>query len=326
MSVRRREFIAFVGSLVAYNPAARAQGPSRLHRIGMLERTSTAINAANLDGFRQGLQDLGHSEGENYAIEYRSADGIDELFPDLAAELVRLNVDLIVTRGTPAALAAKHATATIPVIMVGIGDPVGQGIVASLARPAGNVTGLSAIVTDLYAKRVQLLRELVPGAKRIAALFNMSNPAIPPQWREVEGTALSLAMQAQLLDVRKPDDLARAFVAATAQNADILIVGLETLTQANQRVIVDLAMRHRLPAIYASREFIGGLLTYGVSYPDQYRRAASFVDKVLKGANPAELPVEQPAKLELVINLKTARALNLTIPPVLLARADEVID
>ena len=292
----------------------------------MLERTSPATNAANLDGLRQGLRELGHAEGENYVIEYRSVDGIDELSANLAAELVRLNVDLILTRGTPAALAAKNATATIPVIMVGVGDPVGQGIVASLARPGGNVTGLSALVTDLFAKRVQLVRELVPGAIRIAALFNMSNPAIPPQWREVERTAQSLAIEPQLLDVRTPDDLGRAFVTATAKGADALIVGLETLTLANQRMIVDLASRHRLPAIYASKEFIGGLLTYGVSYPDQYRRAASFVDKVLKGANPAELPVEQPTKLELVINLKTAKALNLTIPAVLLARADEVIE
>jgi putative ABC transport system substrate-binding protein len=292
----------------------------------MLERTSPATNAANLDGLRQGLRDLGHSEGENYVIEYRSVDGVDELFANLATELVRLNVDLIVTRGTPAALAAKNATATIPVIMVGVGDPVGQGIVASLARPGGNVTGLSALVTDLFAKRVQLVRELVPGAMRIAALFNMSNPAIPPQWKEVERTAQSLAMEPQLLDVRTPDDLVRAFVSATAKGADALIVGLETLTLANQRIIVDLAIRHRLPAIYASKEFIGGLLTYGVSYPDQYRRVASFVDKVLKGANPAELPVEQPTKLELVVNLKTAKALNLTIPAVLLARADEVIE
>jgi putative tryptophan/tyrosine transport system substrate-binding protein len=324
--VRRREFISFVGGLVVWNSAARAQRSNRLHRVGMLERTSVAINAPNLDGFREGLRDLGHSDGGSYIIEYRSADGIDELFPNLAAELVRLNVDVILTRGTPAALAAKNATATIPVIMVGIGDPVGQGLVDSLARPGGNVTGLSALVTDLYAKRVQLLREVVPRARRIAALFNMSNLAIPPQWREVETTARSLAMQPQLLDVRKPDDLGPAFVAATAQGADMLIVGLETLTQANQRVIVDLAMRHTLPAIYASKEFIGGLLTYGVNYPDQYRRAASFVDKVLRGAKPAELPVEQPTKLELVINLKTAKALGITIPPVLLARADEVIE
>jgi ABC-type uncharacterized transport system substrate-binding protein len=324
--VRRREFISFVGGLVVWNSAARAQRSNRLHRVGMLERTSVAINAPNLDGFREGLRDLGHSDGGSYIIEYRSADGIDELFPNLAAELVRLKVDVILTRGTPAALAAKNATATIPVIMVGIGDPVGQGLVDSLARPGGNVTGLSALVTDLYAKRVQLLREVVPGARRIAALFNMSNLAIPPQWREVETTARSLAMQPQLLDVRKPDDLGPAFVAATAQGADMLIVGLETLTQANQRIIVDLAMRHTLPAIYASKEFIGGLLTYGVNYPDQYRRAASFVDKVLRGAKPAELPVEQPTKLELVINLKTAKALGITVPPVLLARADEVIE
>jgi ABC-type uncharacterized transport system substrate-binding protein len=324
--VRRREFIALVGGVVVWNPVARAQRSRKPHRVGMLERTSAAINAGNLDGFREGLRDLGHLDDESYIIEYRSADGIDELFPNLATELVRLNVDVILTRGTPAALAAKNATATIPVIMVGIGDPVGQGLVDSLPHPGGNVTGLSALVTDLFAKRVQLLREVVPGARRIAALFNMSNLAIPPQWREVETTARSLAMQPQLLDVRKADDLGPAFVAATTQGAEMLIVGLETLTQTNQRVIVDLAMRHALPAIYASKEFIGGLLTYGVNYPDQYRRAASFVDKVLKGAKPAELPVEQPTKLELVINLKTAKALGITIPLALLARADEVIE
>ncbi|PYM69781.1 MAG: ABC transporter substrate-binding protein, partial [Candidatus Rokuibacteriota bacterium] len=258
-------------------------------------------------------------------IEYRSADGRDERFPSLAAELVRLKVDLILTRGTSAALAAKNATGTIPVVITGVGDPVGQGVVASLARPGANVTGLSTLVTEIYAKRVGLLKELVPGAVRLAALINMSNPASPPQWKEVERATRSLGLQAQLLDVRKPEDLGPAFDGAIRQRADALVVGLETLTQANQRVIVDLAAKHRLPAIYASMEFAGGLVVYGVNYPDQYRHAASFADRIFKGAKPADLPVEQPTKFELVINTRTAKALGLTIPPSLLLRADQVI-
>jgi putative ABC transport system substrate-binding protein len=291
----------------------------------MLERTPPATNAANLAAFRQGLQSLGYVEGKHYALEYRSADGRDERFPELAAELVRLKVDLVLTRGTPAALAAKHATTTIPIVITGIGDPVGQGVVASLPHPGGNVTGLSAVVTALYAKRVEILRELVPGATRLAGLFNMSNPALPPQWKEIEHAARSLGIQPQLLDVRKPEDLESAFDSARRQHADGLVVGLDTLTQANQRRIVELAARHRLPAIYASVEFAGGLVAYGVNYPDHYRQAASFADKIFKGAKPADLPIEQPTKLELVINARTAKTLGVTIPPALLLRADEVI-
>jgi putative ABC transport system substrate-binding protein len=289
----------------------------------VLERTSPAINAANLDGFRQGLWALGYVEGKNYAIEYLWADGRDERFPSLATELVRLKVDLILTRGTPAALAAKNATVTIPVVIVGVGDPVAQGLVASLAHPGGNITGLSAAVTEIYPKRVQLLRELVPRAARIAALFNMSNPALPPQWKEVETAARSLGIEPQLLDVRKPEDLEPAFDAAIRQRADALVVGLETLTQTNQRVIVGLAAKRRLPAIYASTEFAGGLMAYGANYPESH--AANFAHRILRGAKPADLPVEEPTKFELVINLKTAKALGLTIPPALLLRADQAI-
>ena len=317
--------VALVLSSIAAPLPVDAQRPEKLYRIGMLERTSTAINAANLEGFRQGLRELGYVEGKSFVIEYRSADGRDERFPSLAAELVRLKVDLILTRGTSAALAAKNATGTIPVVITGVGDPVGQGVVASLARPGANVTGLSTLVTEIYAKRVGLLKELVPGAVRLAALINMSNPASPPQWKEVERATRSLGLQAQLLDVRKPEDLGPAFDGAIRQRADALVVGLETLTQANQRVIVDLAAKHRLPAIYASMEFAGGLVVYGVNYPDQYRHAASFADRIFKGAKPADLPVEQPTKFELVINTRTAKALGLTIPPSLLLRADQVI-
>ena len=323
----RRTFLgALASGLLAAPLAAQAQQPGKVYRIGMLERTSPATNAANFEAFRRGLRELGYVEGKNLVIEYRSADGRDERFAGLATELVRLNVDLILTRGTPAALAAKNATGTIPVVITGLADPVGQGIVASLARPGGNITGVSAIVTELYAKRVELLRELLPRASRISALFNMSNPSLPPAWKEIETAARSLGMQPQLLDVRKPEDLGPAFDGAVRRRTDALVVGLDTLTQASQRLIVDLAAKHRLPAVYASMEFAGGLVVYGVNYPDHYRRAATFADRIFKGTQPGDLPVERPMKFELIINVKTAKALGLTIPPSLLQRADQVIE
>jgi putative ABC transport system substrate-binding protein len=323
----RRGFIrTLAGGLLAGPLAAQAQPPDRLYRIGVLERTSPSVNASNINAFRQGLRARGFVEGESFAIEYRSADGRDERFPSLAAELVRLKVNLILTRGTPAALAVKDATSAIPVVFTGVGDPVGQRIVASLARPGGNLTGLSAAVTEIFPKRVQLIVELVPRAARIAALFNMSNPALPPQWKEVEMAARSLGVEPHLLDVRKADELTPAFDAAISKRAEALIVGLDTLTQANQHVIVELAARRRLPAIYASTEFAGGLVAYGVNYPEMYRQAASLVHKIFKGAKPADLPVEEPTKVELVINLKTARALGLSIPQSVLFRADQVIE
>jgi putative ABC transport system substrate-binding protein len=314
------------GGVLAAARGAEAQQPKKLYRIGMIERTSTVTNATNVNSFRQGLRELGYVEGESFVIEYRSADGRDDRFPGLATDLVRQKVDLLLTRGTPAALAARNATGTIPVVILGVGDPVGQGLVASLARPGRNITGLSAAVTEIYPKRVQLLRELVPRAARIAALFNMSNPALPPQWKEIETAARSLGIEPRLLDVRTPEDLEPALDAATRQRVDALIVGLDTLTQAHQRSIVDLVAKRRQPAIYASTEFAGGLVVYGVNYPEMYRHAASFAHKILKGANPADLPVEEPTKFELVINLKTAKALGLTIPRSLLLRADQVIE
>jgi putative ABC transport system substrate-binding protein len=323
---RRGFLLTSLAGAVAGPLAAEGQQAGKVYRIGMLERTSPVINAANINGFRQGLWELGYVEGKNFIIEYRSADGRDERFPGLATELVRMKVDLILTRGTPGTLAAKNASGTIPVVTTGVGDPVAQGIVASLARPGGNVTGLSGLVTELYPKRVELLRELLPGAVRLAALFNMSNPAIPPQWKEVERAAQSLGFQPRLLDLRAPEDLGPAFDSAVRQRAEGLVVGLDTITQANPRLIVELAAKHRLPAVYTSMEFAGGLIVYGVNYPDLYRRAASFADRIFKGARPADLPIEQPTRLEMVINLKTAKALGLTIPPSLLARADQVID
>jgi putative ABC transport system substrate-binding protein len=324
----RRTFLGSVSCGVLAVPlGASAQQQGKVWRIGMLETVSRELNAANLDAFQSGLRELGYVEGRNLIIEYRSADGRSERFPGLVAELIGLKVDLIVTRGTPASLAAKRATRTIPVVMANAGEPVETGLVSSLARPGGNITGLSSLSVRIEAKRLGLLRELVPGIARIAALYNMSSPANPPQWKEIETAARSLGVQPQLLDVRKPDDFGPAFDSATRQRADGLIVGQEGLFQANRKLIVQLAAEHRLPAIYRSMEFIevGGLMAYGPSYPDLYRHAATYIDKIFKGAEPGDLPVEQPTKFELIINLKTAKALGLTIPPALLLRADAVI-
>jgi len=325
---KRREFITLLGGTAAWPLAARAQQAGKVHRIGVLETISTTLNVANFYALREGLRQLGYAEGQNLVIEYRSADGRDDRFPGLARELLALKVDVIVTRGTPAAKAVKNATSTVPVVMMASGDPVGVGLVTSLARPGGNITGLSAIVGELSPKRLELIREIVPGLARIAVLANTSNDAVRRDWARIETAARSLGVQSQLLDLRESDALGPTFDDASARRADALVVVIDAITQANQQRIVDLAMKHRLPAIYSSREFVnaGGLISYGVSYPDLYRRAATYVDKILKGTKPADLPVVQPTKFELVINLKTAKALGLEVPPTLLARADEVIE
>jgi putative tryptophan/tyrosine transport system substrate-binding protein len=327
--ISRRDLLVVLGASALSAPlACFAQPQDKVWRIGMLETVSPELNAANLAAFRQALRELGYVEGRNLVIEYRSADGRSERFPGLAAELVGLKVDLIVARGTPASLASKNATRTTPVIMTAAGDPVDTGLVPSLAHPGGNVTGLSSVAINLEAKRLGLLRELVPGMARIAALYDMSSrPGNPLQWKEIETAARALGVQPQLLDARKPEDLGPAFDAASRQRADGLVVGQQGLFQANRQLIVELAAKHRLPAIYRSMDFIeaGGLMAYGPSYPDLYRRAASYVDKIFRGAKPSDLPIEQPTKFELIINLKTAKALGLTIPPPLLLRADEVI-
>ena len=327
--MKRREFIALLGgTAVAWPLAARAQQAGKVHRIGVLETISTTLNVANFYALREGLRQLGYAEGQNLVIEYRSADGRDDRFPGLARELLALKVDVIVTRGTPAAKAVKNATSTVPVVMMASGDPVGVGLVTSLARPGGNITGLSAIVGELSPKRLELIREIVPGLARIAVLANTSNDAVRRDWARIETAARSLGVQSQLLDLRESDALGPTFDDASARRADALVVVIDAITQANQQRIVDLAMKHRLPAIYSSREFVdaGGLISYGVSYPDLYRRAATYVDKILKGTKPADLPVVQPTKFELVINLKTAKALGIEVPPSLLALADGVIE
>jgi putative ABC transport system substrate-binding protein len=315
-------------SAVAACPMSLAQPQGKVWRIGMLETTSIRLNGANLGAFRQGLREAGYVEGQNLIIEYRSADGRGERFAEMANELVALKVDLIVTRGTPAALAAKHASRTIPVVMANAADPVGSGIVATLARPGGNVTGLSTVGSELEAKRLELLRETVPGLARVGALVNMGNASQPPFWQEIESAARRLGIEVQLLDVRKSEDLEPAFAATVKRRVNGLIVTNDGLLTANRKLIAELAAKNRLPTIYQSTDFIevGGFMAYGPNYRDLYRRASTYVDNIFKGAKPADLPIEQPTKFELIINLKTAKALGLTIPQSILVRANEVIE
>jgi putative ABC transport system substrate-binding protein len=327
--LRRRDFVTLIaGVAIEWPRTAAAQRGAKVYRIGILETISPIANAANFDALRKGLRELGYVEGQNLFFEYRSADGRNERFPNLVAELVRLNVDLIVTRSTPAVLAAKAAATAIPVVMAATANPVGDGIVATLARPGGSITGLSSFHTELSAKRLELLREMIPRIARIATLSDPSNPVTPGQEEDVRRAARSLGLQTQFLGARNREDLGPAFEVAAREKVEALLVQNSAPTQANLQLTVDLAAKHRLPTIYASKEFVdaGGLMTYGVNYPDLYRRAATYVDKILKGAKPADLPIEQPTKLELVINLKTAKTLGLEVPPTLLVFANEVIE
>jgi putative ABC transport system substrate-binding protein len=314
--------------LLAMPLSAVAQQSGKLYRIGMLETVAASSNTENLQAFREKLNVLGYAEGQNLTIEYRSADGSAERFPGLAAELVRLPVDLIVTRGTPAALAAKKATSTIPIVMAASGDPVRTGLVQGLARPGGNLTGLTSLTPEMAGKRLQLLRAAFPTSLHVAVLWNPSNPAATNAWREAETAARVLGVVQSSLEIRKTSDIAPAFDAGRKYGANVVVVVQDALTQNHHREIVDLAKRHRLLDVYASREFVeaGGLMSYGPSYPDLYRRAAMYVDRILKGAKRADLPIEQPTKFELVVNRRTARALSLTIPPSLLVQADHVIE
>lgn len=321
----RRTFIGIVaGGLLTAPLTMRAQPAGRVYRIGILEAIPAAQNAVNLDALLEGLRKLGYVEGRNLIIEYRSADGHAERYPDLAAELVHLNVDLIVTRGTPAAQAASSATATIPVVMAAM-RPL--AFAASLAHPGRNVTGLATFSTELTGKRVELLKEMVPVLARFALLHNMGNPAAPPEWDEAQAAARALGLQAALLDVRSREDIRHAFEQAGRQHVEAVLIGFDGVTQVSRKAIVDLAARSKLPAVYPAREFVeaGGLIAYAVNYPNLYFRFASYADRIFKGADPADLPVEQPTKFELVINLKTAKALGLAVPKSLLLRADEVI-
>ena len=322
----RRTFgLRVTASLSTLPLACFGQAQSKVWRIGMLETTSATLNAANLEAFRHSLGELGYVEGRNLTIDYRSADGRNDRFAEFASELVGLGVDLLVARGTPAALAAKHSTRTIPIVLVSIADPL--YVVPSLARPGGNITGLSNQTADFEAKRLELLRALVPQVARIGLLYNMANPYYPARWSEMKGLAKSLNIEPLLLDAEKSADLERAFESASRQRVDGLLVAADGLFAMNRKRITELAARYQLPAIYQSKEFTeaGGLMAYGPSYPDLYRRAAVYIDKIFRGSSPGNLPIEQPTKFELIINVKTADALRLKVPQSLLLRADEVI-
>ncbi len=303
----------------------------KVARIGMLLSGSGPPPGQSnplLDAFRGGLRDLGYVEGQNVIIEYRWSEGRDERLSDLVADLVRLNVAVIVTSNTPAVLAAKAATRTIPIVMTSVGDPVGSGVVASLARPGANITGLSLLDADLDGKRLELLKEAVPGLTRVGIVWSPNDPGMTLAFSRVEVAARTLGLFLQSLAVREPDDFPGALRAAGAGRAEALIVTAQPFTQRHRAQILDLVAKHRVPAMYTTRGFVdaGGLMAYGPSPSDLYRRAASYVGRILRGAKPADLPVEQPTTFELVINLKTAKALGLAIPPPLLLRVDQVIE
>ncbi len=309
--------------------AARGQQAGKVFRIGILGTSppTTPEVSRNYEAFFQGLRELGYVEGQNIIVERRYSEGRQELLPDLAAELVRLKVDVIVAAGTPTPVAAKRATATIPIVMTNTSDPVALGLVTTLARPGGNVTGLSIQTVELVGKQLELLKQVVPKASRIAFLTNPSNPGSALQLREAQTAARSLGVQLQVLEARRPDDLDRAFAAMTRERARAVLVPGDPVFFLYRTQISELAMKSRLPAMFALREHgeAGGRMAYGPSLRDNFRRAATYVDKILKGAKPGDLPVEQPTKFELVVNLKTAKALGLTIPQSILIRADEVI-
>jgi putative tryptophan/tyrosine transport system substrate-binding protein len=308
--------------------AAEAQQPATIYRIGYLGPGAGSTLPAALDAFRQQLRQLGYVEGQNVALEYRWAADRDDQLPSLAADLVRLKVDVIVVEGhTPAIQAAKQATRTIPIVMGVSGDPVKTGLVESLARPGGNVTGLSLLTPDLAPKRLELLKEAVPTLARVAVLWNATNPVKVLDWHETQAAASALGLQLHSLEVRGPPDFAGAFDAAPRDRADALVVLPDGLINSHRKQIVDFATARRLPGMYPYREFVdaGGLMSYAPSYVDLFRRAAVYVDRILKGTKPADLPVEQPTKFELVLNMKTAQALGLALPPSILFQADEVI-
>jgi ABC-type uncharacterized transport system substrate-binding protein len=327
--IRRRDFISMLGGVAAASPIVAFADSGKIARIGYLSPDSPSPAATTLfDAFCDGLRELGWIKGKNVTIELRYGENRLERLPEVAAELVRINVDVIVGRGTLGPLAAKRATSTIPIVMAASGDPLGSGLVANLARPGGNVTGMSLMAPDLGGKRLELLKELLPGLARVAVLWNAANPYPAIVFKETQAAGQTLAIEVQSLEVRTPDDFDGVFEVARKQRPDALITVEDPLTFNYQKRIADFALVNQLPSLYGVREFVvaGGLLSYGANVADLYRRAASYVDKILKGAKPSDLPVQQPTKFELVINLQTAKTLGLTVPPMLLARADEVIE
>jgi len=328
--MNRRAFIGtLAGGLLAAPLAAEGQQSGRVPRIAWLGGQARETAHPYVQAFQRGLKDLGWIEGQNIVIEWRFSGGRAELLPDLAAELVRLRVDLIVVPSSPTALAAKNATKTIPLVTVAVGDPVALGLVASLARPGGNITGLSnSVGPEIAGKQLELLKEVVPKVSRMAVLWNPNTRGNALALRETEIAARALGLELQPLEARSLNDFDRAFAAMTAKRAGALLVLGDVMFSTHRNRLADLAAKNRLPAMYAARESVeaGWLMSYGPNTPELFRRAATYVDKILKGAKPGDLPIEQPTKFELVINLKTAKTLGLTIPPSLLQRADQVIE
>jgi putative ABC transport system substrate-binding protein len=325
--MRRREFITVLGGATAWPLAARAQHSGPLPTIGFLVAGTPTSHGQWVAAFVQRLRELGWIEGRTITIEYRWAEGRSERFAEIAAELVRRKVDVIVTSATEAIVAAKQATSVIPIVFAAAGDPVGTGLVASLARPGGNVTGLSIQQTDVAAKRLELLREIVPGLRRLAILGNASGPAVVLDMREAEAAARTLGLEVITSEIRRGEDIAPAF-AALKGHADALYVAIDPLVNAHRIRINTLALVARLPTMHTFREGVevGGLISYGPNVTDLFRRAADYVDKILRGTKPGDIPVEQPSKFDLFINLTTAKALDLSIPESFLLRADEVIE
>ena len=324
---RRRFLLTSLAGVIPVPLTADAQQAPKIARIGYPGPGTRATAAPLLEAFRQGLRELGYVEGKTFVLEVRHAEGRFERLPELARELVGLKVDVIVASSDLVIAAVKRETRTIPIVMMLSTDPVGTGFVASLARPGGNVTGFSMVSPELSGKRLELLREAVPGLSRVALLWNPDVRGNLFDYREMEGAARSLRLELQSVEVSRAEDFDRAFSAVTNQRAQALVLPHGPIALANRGQIASFAQRSRLPSIYGAREYVdaGGLMSYGPSLSDMYRRAAVYVDKILKGAKPADLPVEQPTKFELVINLKTAKQIGLTIPPNVLARADRVI-
>ena len=325
--MKRREFITFLGCVAAAWPLA-ASAQSKIPRIGFMGNSTAALEANLVDAFREGLREHGYEEGRNIVIEYRWADGKYEQFPALVAELIAAKVDVIVTAGTPAALAMKKATTTVPLVMVAVGDPVGTGLVPSLARPGGNLTGLSSVAPDLEGKRLQLLREVVPALSHVAMFINSVNPFHVSSMRQARAAAKAMGIKLQLHDIRKSQDLDDAFAAIRKERPDALLILADRVFLHNRERMMDFTKEQRLPNVNAYKELVevGGLMSYGPSYEDMHKRAAIYVDKILKGAKPADLPIEQPSKFTFIINLKTAKALGVTVPLQLLALADRLIE
>jgi putative ABC transport system substrate-binding protein len=323
--MKRRDFIAlFGGVLTAWPLVARAQQSGKNWRIGFIAHRYEKF----YDPLFQGLHELGYIEGQNLIVERRYAEGHVERFQEFAAEMVRLKVDVIIVVTTPAAFAARKETTTIPIVHPAAIDPVGTGLIASLAHPGGNITGLAVLNAETSAKRLQLLREVVPGLSRGAVLWNAANPANGLAWKETEGAGRALGVAHQSQEVRGPKDFEGAFAAIAQQRPDILLVLQDALTLEYRKEIIGFALREQIPSMYVGKEWVeeGGLMSYGDRLPERYRRAADLVDRILKGAKPADLPVEQPTTFELVVNLKTAKAIGLTLSPAFLARADQVIE